>query len=153
MRIRSLKLSWTEEEVDALAMALTFTYKTQTTYKEPLDLEDRVMGWCFVLGKKYTLDQVFYALEAFMSENPTMPVPADIVSILNPKPPRITEPMYVEAQRYQSINCYPSYSAQADIIKRYEQQCRDERAEYERKVKEIDSIGRGDFVSLLSHQT
>lgn len=113
---------WDQEGVDNLAKALTFCYKTQTTYKEPLDLADRVTGWRFILEEDYTLDQVFYALKKFMKTSKNMPVPADIGNILNPTFPEITQTEYFHAKKQWALEDFSEFSDHLDTIKAYEKQ-------------------------------
>lgn len=138
--MRNLKTIWSAAELDDLAAALTFAYKAQNTYREPLDLDDRLACWQFVLGKRYTMPQVLAALEKFLLTNPTMPVPSDIHAIIDPPKPRITEAQYVAAQRWQERNDYPVFSDARDVIEAYHKQESDKRQEHEQTVNGFTKI-------------
>jgi len=115
--------SWQSEELKQLGMALTFAYKTQTTYKEALDLDIRLSGWRFVLEEDYSVEQVLYGLKQYMKTNKNMPVPADINNILNPEPPKITTAQYVSAQKWQERNQdWSEFTDAAETIVNYNKQ-------------------------------
>lgn len=114
--------SWTEQEVDTLAKALVLAYKTQTTYKEPLDLKDRVLGWRMVLGDKLTMEQVLTGIAKHMERSTDMPVPAHINNIMNPEQKEITTAQYINAKEQWKINGYSPFCNHKDVVKAYEKQ-------------------------------
>ncbi len=145
MQTMNSRDSWTKEQVDQLAKALTFAYKTQTTYKEPLDLEDRLSGWRFILEEDFSMEQVLYGIKQFMKSNADMPVPAHITNVLSPEAPKITTAEYVQACQKQERNGYPAYSTESQLMKDYVKQREEGRESHEiecDKVKQIvgDSI-------------
>jgi len=101
---------------------LTFAYKAQTTYKEPLDLHDRVQGWKFVLEEDFSVDQVMFGLKKFMKTNTNMPVPADIANALGAANTEITITQFKHAQEQWKISGYSTFSDHLDVIKAYEKQ-------------------------------
>lgn len=148
-QMQSLKPSWQNSEIKSLSMALTAVYKTQTTFKEPLELEDRLAGWKFVLEEDYSVEQILWALKRFMKLSPNMPVPADMVKILNPAPPRVTEAQYIQAQKWQERNGYPMFSDAKDIISTYEKQDIIDRGAHQEVSEEIRLLA-GNSVKRLS---
>ena len=102
--------------------ALTFAYKIQNTYKEPLDLKDRALGWRFVLEDECTAGQVLSAIKVFMKTSKDMPVPADIYNIIHPPKAEITQAEYIAAKDWQKRNRYPVFSEALDTIKAFEAQ-------------------------------
>ena len=131
--------TWQQSHIEQLSKALTFAYKTQNTYKEPLDLADRVEGWRFVL-EEYNMDQVLYGIKEHMKRSPNMPVPADINLILNPVKPRVTEAQFVQAQKWQAANGYPIFSDAKDVIDEYKAQDTAERDKHVSDSKKIQSL-------------
>jgi len=121
-QMQSSQGSWQSEELKQLGMALTFAYKTQTTYKEALDLDIRLSGWRFVLEEDYGIEQVLYGLKQYMKNNKNMPVPADINNILNPQKPKITTAQYIAARENQKNNGYPAFSTDDMLIQEYQAQ-------------------------------
>jgi hypothetical protein len=120
-------------------------YKTQNTFKEPLEIEARVAGWKFIMEGDYSMDQVLYGLREFLKINPVMPVPANIIAILNPPKPRITEAAFIAAQKWQERNDYPIFSDAKDIIEAYHAQEREGRESYENTNEELKSIAGNTF--------
>jgi len=143
--------SWNALEIKNLAMALTFAYKAQNTYKEPLDLEDRIEGWKFILEDEYSIEQVLWALKKFLKNNPTMPVPADMIAILNPPKPRITEAQYVQAQKWQERNGYPVFSEAKDIIEAYNAQEQELREAYDTASEVIKNLSANSVKSISNN--
>lgn len=126
-------------------------YKTQNTFKEPLEIEDRVAGWKFVLQGKYTMAQVLHGLRLFMEINPSMPVPANVNAILNPAKPRISEAAFVEAQKWQERNGFPMFSDALDVIEAYRVQEADARENHTVKCDKILQIA-GSAVKRIGHE-
>lgn len=147
---KNLPNSWSAEEINRLAQALTFAYKAQNTYKEPLDLKDRVTGWQFVLEEDFTMDQVLFGIKKHMKCSPNMPVPANIIQILNPEPPRITEAQFVEAQKWQERNNWPMMSDAQDTIDIYRAQEAEKRENFKIENSEIQSIVSGSIKRIES---
>ena len=131
---------WNDDELDQLAMALTAAYKTNTTYKEPLDLADRVHGWRLVHDGDYTMDQILYGIKKHMKHNIDMVVPAHVTEILSPETPRITEAEFVAAQKYQERNNWPMMSDAQDIIDKYRKQNDEKRQEHKIECANIQQI-------------
>lgn len=142
MQMQNCKNSWNNTDIENLAKMLTMTYKGQNTYKEPLDIADRVLFWRFVLEEKYTMDQVFYAVKEFVKNNSNMPVPADINNILNPPKPEISQAEYIAAKDWQKRNGYPMFSDALDTIQAYEKQEQGKREDYKSKNEEINAIAK-----------
>lgn len=132
--------SWQENEIDKLGAALAFAYKAQNTYKEPLDLKDRVYGWKFILEDEFTVEQVLYGLKKFLKRKTVMPVPADIYNILNPDEPRVTEAQFVAAQKWQERNGYPVFSDALDVIDKYNKQENSKRDNFKIRSDQIKQI-------------
>lgn len=114
--------SWTPEDIDRLAQALTFVYKNQKTYSQPLDLADRVSGWRFVLEEKYPVESILSALRRYMTEKTDMPVPADVEAILNPPKAKITQSEFIHAKQQWALEEYKPFSYYGNIVKEYEKQ-------------------------------
>ena len=132
--------TWQLYEIEKLSIALSITYKTQTTYKEALDLKDRVAGWKFVLEEEFNLAQVLFALKEFMKISQNMPVPADIVKILKPAPHLISESEYVQACKWQENNGYPMFSDAKDIKDAYKKQNEHKREKIISQNKKIQEL-------------
>lgn len=122
-----MQTSWTDDETQALGKALTFAYKAQNTYKEELDLKDRVRAWKFILGE-YPMNVILAGLKEFLRENDEMPVPANIKKIIDPKPKEISTAEYVQACKWQEANGFPMFSEAKDTIDKFKKQESDARA-------------------------
>ena len=132
---------WQEADINDLAKALTITYKGQNTYKEPLEIQDRLDFWKFVLESKYTVKQVLHGLKIFLERDKNMPVPADINNILDPPPVLISDAEYVAAQKWQERNNFPMMSDAKDTIEDYLAQGQESRDAHHRTSQEVNEIG------------
>jgi len=137
---QNLQDSWTGEQINQLGKALTFSYKMQNTYKEPLDLEDRLAGWKFVLEEDYTMEQVLYGLKKFLKDSEDMPVPSNINNILNPPKPLVTTAQFIAARDNQARNGYPAFSTDDMIIREYEAQEADKQEEHKFESNELTEL-------------
>jgi hypothetical protein len=125
---KNLQISWKETEVSRLSKALTFCFSNAKRYDEELDLEDRIMGFKFVLMGKFTMDQVLSAFKIWMSRSTEMIKPAYVNNILDPIPKKITTAEYVNAKKFQEKNNNPHYSPESILIRDYEAQNAEDRA-------------------------
>lgn len=133
--------TWTTSEISDLAQMLTKTYKGQNTYKEPLEIGDRIGLWRFILESKFTMEQVIYGLKLFLERQTNMPVPADINNILDPPPVLISDAEYVAAQKWQERNNFPMMSDAKDTIEDYLAQGQESRDAHHRTSQEVNEIG------------
>ena len=62
------------------------------------------------------------ALDEYTDRKNDIPAPADVIEILAPPTPRITEAEYIAALRYQERNGYPQFSPEKFIIDDYKAQ-------------------------------
>lgn len=121
--------------------ALTVIIKGQNNYGKTYNIEELFLYFKMKLEKRYTVEQVIYALDIYTDENNSIPAPADIHTILNPRPPEITTSEYVQAQRWQERNGYPMFSAARETIEKYEKQQRDKQDAHQKEENTILALG------------
>ena len=112
----------------------------QKAYGKQIDLRALLKGWEFVLSKKYTVEQVIYALEKYLEQKDDIPTPANLIAILNPEKPKITTAQYIAARDNQKRNGYPMYSSDSQIISDYETQEATVQEDFKIECKEIAQI-------------
>lgn len=66
--------------------------------KTTAELELLVEGFSRVL-KHRPMAQIIDAIEKYTLKNPNIPAPADIENIINPPPPKIDWPLYIELKK------------------------------------------------------
>jgi hypothetical protein len=120
---------WTNTQIQKLIQTISVVVTQQNDYGKEVNVIDTIEYFKMKLQSRYTVDQVIYAIDIFTDRSDRIPTPADLIKILDPEQPRITEAQYVEACRYQERNGFPSYSDAALIKKQYEDQEKDRREE------------------------
>lgn len=114
--------SWSGSDLESLTNILTVLVKGQNAYGKQHNLGDLLAYMRFKLERKYTAEQVLYAIDQYTNRHDDIPTPADINNILDPEKPRITDAEFVEAQKWQDANGYPRFSAAFETIQEYKKQ-------------------------------
>jgi hypothetical protein len=66
--------------------------------KTAAELETLVEGYCWVLGR-YPIQTIIDAIGTFIRTSRDIPKPADIEAVINPPPPKIDWPLYIELKK------------------------------------------------------
>jgi len=92
-----LRLSASDKE--RLTITLARVCALQGQYgKTAAELETLVEGYCWVLGG-YPIQSIIEAIGKFIRTSRDIPKPADIEAVINPPPPRIDWPLYIELKK------------------------------------------------------
>jgi hypothetical protein len=127
----SSSAGWTADEKRKIASIIYPLIETQKAYGRNLNPELIMSAWEAVLSPYYNAEQICYALIKYAKEvGDDFPSPKNIDQILNPKPPRITEAQYIEAQKWQERNGYPMFSEAKDTIDAYLKQQQEEQEKF-----------------------
>lgn len=82
-----------------LAKTLARICALQQQYgKTEAELETLVEGFCWALSD-YPMQTIIEAIAKHIRKTPTIPTPADIENIINPPPPKIDWPLYIEIKK------------------------------------------------------
>lgn len=152
-RKNSFRNGWTEAEKKKLAGVIFPLIAMQKQYGRTMDAKIVMQGWQMKLAGRYSIEQILYALDIYSDKRDDFPTPANLISILSPEPPRISEAAFIEAQKWQERNGFPMCSEARDTIDRYKNQQMDNFDRYEAEVDEIKLIGQepeNEF--LLTHE-
>ena len=95
------------------------------------------------LNGRFSAEQVLYAIDKYTDLKNDIPAPADLIAILNPIKPRVTEAQFVQAQKWQAANGYPIFSDAKDVIEEYHQQDAQEREQFVSQSNEIKALVSG----------
>jgi len=137
------KNGWTNQEKIRLA-AVTFPLiEMQKQYGQKMDPKLVMQGWEIKFAHRYTVDQLLFALDKYSDLNSDFPAPSDIVKVLNPEKPKITEAQFVAAQKWQERNGFSEYTDAADTIKKYKEQTEEKQEIFAIECKEIQEIVSG----------
>lgn len=93
------KLRDCREGQNQLTMLLAQCFLMQKGYGEKAeDAATRDAGFQWLLAD-YTIGQIKDAFKKYVSTHADMPAPADIINIINPPPPKIDWPLYIEIKK------------------------------------------------------
>lgn len=88
-----------------------------------MDAKLLMQGWEIKFAGRYAVEQILYALDQYTDKHSDFPAPADLIAILEPEEPKITEAQYIEAQKWQKRNNnYSKYTDAAETIAAYRDQ-------------------------------
>ena len=142
------KSLWSEEDKDKLTVALAVTIKGQKQYGETYLVKDIEAFWSLKLENRFTMPQVLWALDKYTDRKSDVPVPADIIQILNPESPKITQAEYVNALKVQEKNNHDRFSVEAQVIEDYNKQNNQERDRVFAEKQEIKALASDNRVKL-----
>lgn len=134
---------WTKSEEAEIIKTLTVIINGQKAYGKNVSLSDTYDYYKMKLNGRFPAHQVLAALMVYTDTKNDIPAPSDIISIINPAKPRITEAEFVEAQKWQERNGFPIYSEAKDLIEEYKLQQAEERHKFECKDERLLEIYRG----------
>lgn len=132
--------SWTSMQIAELSKALAVTCIGQNAYGSESQFAARMDFWIQKLEDRFTVDQVLWALDRYTDRRQTVPVPADIINILDPEKPRITQAEFIHAKKQWEQNGYHTFGCKYfDIVKDYEAQESEgrEKVEYPEELLKI----------------
>lgn len=116
------KNCWKKSEEANLVKIFTIIVDGQKAYGKDISLKSIYAYFKLKLEKRYSVDQVMYALDKYTDEKNDIPSPADIVNILSPKKVKVTYAQHVAALDYQKRNGYSEFSYEARLIRDYNKQ-------------------------------
>jgi hypothetical protein len=139
------KISWTGSEKAELTKCLAVVCEGQKAYGKEVNLQSILDYFVMKFEGRHTVKEVIYAIGKYTDIKNDIPTPADILIILNPKPPEITQTEYIAAGKWQEQNGFPIFSAALDIIEAYEKQQRLARESYREELNIITNLGPNAF--------
>jgi len=104
------------ESQNQLTTLLAQCFLMQKGYGEKAeDALTRDAGFQWILGD-YDIEQVKAAFLKYVKTHSDMPAPADIINIINPPPPKIDWPLYIELKkRLRQSNVYVDQDERAFV--------------------------------------
>ena len=134
--------SWTTLEQEELTKTLAIIINGQKAYGKEYSVRDVYEYFKMKLQSRFNVEQIVFALNEYTDRENDIPSPADIIKILNPEKPKITQSEYIAAKDWQKRNNrYDEYTDAYDVIKGYAAQEQGERQAQLERVKKIQSIG------------
>jgi hypothetical protein len=123
---------WTPKDKAEMAVVLGQLLDIQKSYgKTTGQLENIVAGFCFALAP-YTLEAVMRGFAEYMRNKADFPAPADIVKIIDPKPPewKPDKSYYISLKELHKLHGpYGLDNEEIEYIRRYEEHMKQEARE------------------------
>lgn len=117
--------SWEPNEKASLAEVIGRVFDLQKQFgKNTGQLENIVAGFCWALAK-YQVEEVIRGFGEYIQRHSDMPTPADIVAIIDPKPPEKVwdKSVYYKLQQiYKEQGPYGLNNEEYEYIRNYEEQ-------------------------------
>lgn len=113
--------SWTNDEKAEILKVFTIMATIQKNYGREIDVRPTLQAWEFLMGD-FSAAQVVSAMTEYMRKSSDMPAPADIIALMKPEAPRISQAEFIHAKEQWKLEGYPSYSYYAMIVKDYERE-------------------------------
>lgn len=137
----SFKNGWTDDEKRALA-AVTFPLiEMQKAYGRQMNAKLIMQGWQIKFAGRFSIEQLLYALDKYTDRHDDFPSPSNLIDILEPEEPRVTEAQFIAAQKWQDRNNdWSQYTDAAETISRYRRQNDEKREVFQitcEKVKQL----------------
>lgn len=123
---------WKPEEKAKLAVVIGQVFDMQKQFgKTTGQLENIIVGFCWALAD-YDPALVIDGLGEYIRNNSDMPTPADIVKLIDPKPPawKPDKPYYISLKKiHDEQGPYGLDNDEIEYIRRYEEHMRQEMRE------------------------
>ena len=150
-----MKNRWSVDEKRALA-AVTFPLiEMQKSYGRSMDAKIVMQGWEIKFAGKYTVEQILYALDRYTDKRDDFPSPANLIAILDPEEPKVTESQFVEAQKWQERNKnWSAYTDAAETITNYKRQNEEKKQDYKITCEKVKAIAAASVkrINEISHE-
>jgi hypothetical protein len=113
----------------------------QKAYGRKLDPKLVMQGWQGLMADRFSGEQVCYALRKYATEvGDDFPSPKNLIDILNPEEPRVTDTEYNQAVRYQERHNWPMMSEAQDVIDLYRKQNFEKREVFKIENEQVRAI-------------
>lgn len=129
---------WSLEDKREITKVFAVLATIQKTYGKEIHVKEVLQAWEFVLSEKYTAGQVIAAMRAYMERSSDMPTPADLIAVIDPPKPKITQAEFIHAKEQHKLEGYPSHGYYGYIIRDYEKQ----ESEYREPARELTHEGK-----------
>ena len=131
-------------EAKKLTKILTVIAEGQKNYGKEVSVPNLFLYFKLKLENRFTMEQVEFALMKYTDEKNDIPAPADIIAILEPKKPRISESQFIAAQKAQERNGYPRFSYEAKLIEEYEIQKAEDAEKFQSEMSSVQLLGKNE---------
>lgn len=114
--------NWTPEEKKEITKVFTVLATIQKTYGKEINMRETLQAWEYLLADKYPAENVIAAMKAYMQQSNDIPTPADLIKIMTPEKPKITQAEFIYAQEQHRLEGYPAHGYYGGIVRDYERQ-------------------------------
>ena len=122
--------SWTSTEIGEFTKEFAKICIGQNAYGTESQFALKVEYWLSKIQRHgYTINQVLHALEVYTDRNDGIPTPSDIINILSPVKPKITQTEYITAKENWAREGYKSHCYYLGVMREFEAQEGEQRNE------------------------
>lgn len=139
---------WNPSEQEEIIKLLTIIIDGQKAYGKDASIKDVYAYMKYKLDGKYSADMVCAAIDAYTDLHNDIPAPADLIKIINPPAPKITQSEYNKAYDQWKAAGFPQFDYYGGIVKDYERQQADDRGCGTAKKLLVDEKRSCDFMEL-----
>jgi hypothetical protein len=132
--------SWQTSDLENLAKTLTVIADGQKAYGKEINVKHIFEYFKFKLEGRFSVDQIVFAIQKYTDAKNDIPAPADIIKILNPEAPKVTEAQYYQACREYERSGFNEFTDAYETKKLYEQQANQARENFTLENAQIQSL-------------
>lgn len=119
---------WSASDQEKIVKTLSIIINGQKAYGKDVSIEDTFAFYQLKLDGRFPADAVINALGAYTDRSNDIPAPADLISLMAPQTPRITQTEFIHAKEQHKLEGYPEFGYYGQIIKQYERENAEDRA-------------------------
>jgi len=113
----------------------------QKAYGREMNARIVMQGWEIKFAGRFTIEQILYALDVYTDKHDDFPSPANLIEILQPEEPKVSEAQFIAAQKWQERNNdWSAYTDAAETISRYRRQNEEKREVYQITCEKVAQL-------------
>jgi hypothetical protein len=113
---------WSNSDKAELIKTMAVIVNGQNSYGKTHNLAHLIDYYTMKLEGRFPMSSIIYALNLYTDRKDDVPTPADIINIIDPQKPRITQAEFIHAKEQHKLEGYKNYSYYGRIVKDYEAQ-------------------------------
>jgi hypothetical protein len=127
-------------QIRNLVKMMTVYFSDLKDYGQDVDLDIILTKYRIYFEQEFSTEQVIYAIHRHCERSIEIPRIGNLMDILKPQTPVITEAQFIEAQRWQERNSFPMISDAKETIELYKAQNAKKRQDHKIQSDEIKAI-------------
>lgn len=133
-------ISWPNTEIQKLIMAMTVYFSDLKEYGQDINLKLMLNKFRVYFEAEFSVDHVIWAIHEHCKRSREIPRISDLMAILKPEPPKVSEAQYIQAVKEYERNGFNQYTDAYTTKKAYEDQQTDKREQHKITNEQILAI-------------